>query len=51
MLPLIFAVLERGGVGKSQAEEADVQVVLALEFLAFHTDICMQPSLTLLYPY
>ncbi|KAI9777656.1 MAG: translational activator of GCN4 [Peltula sp. TS41687] len=40
MLPLIFVVLEEGGVGRSQAEEADVQVVLALEFLAFHTDIC-----------
>lgn len=40
MLPLILMVLQKGGIGKSQAEEADVQLLLALEFLTFHTEIC-----------
>lgn len=34
-LPLIFSVLDNGGVGESTGEEADAQVLLALEFLSF----------------
>ena len=40
ILPLIFMVLSRGGVGKETPEEIDEQVVLAIEFLSFHTDSC-----------
>ncbi|KAI9787596.1 MAG: translational activator of GCN4 [Geoglossum umbratile] len=40
ILPLIFMVLSQGGVGKETSEETDEQVVLALEFLSFHTDSC-----------
>ncbi|KAH0543280.1 hypothetical protein FGG08_002343 [Glutinoglossum americanum] len=40
ILPLIFMVLSQGGVGKESSEETDEQVVLALEFLSFHTDSC-----------
>ncbi|KAI0197898.1 armadillo-type protein [Astrocystis sublimbata] len=36
MLPLIFAVLRNGGVGEA-ADERDTQLVLAIEFLTFHT--------------
>src|SRR2546421_1922320 len=38
MLPLMFQVLREGGIGKKDPEEADEQVILALEFLSFHTD-------------
>ncbi|KAI1181959.1 armadillo-type protein [Nemania serpens] len=36
MLPLIFAVLQKGGIGKGD-DERDTQLVLAIEFLSFHT--------------
>ncbi|KAI9836856.1 MAG: hypothetical protein M1819_001021 [Sarea resinae] len=45
ILPLIFLVLERGGVGHPTGEEADEQVVLALEYISFHTDSCSDPRL------
>ena len=38
--PLIFLVLEKGGIGRASAEEADEQLVLAIEFLSFHTNSC-----------
>lgn len=38
ILPLVFLVLRKGGFGDS--DDADAQVVLALEFLSFHTDAC-----------
>jgi hypothetical protein len=38
ILPLIFLVLQKGGFGES--DDADSQLVLALEFLTFHTDAC-----------
>lgn len=38
ILPLVFLVLEKGGFGDS--DDADAQLVLALEFLTFHTDAC-----------
>jgi hypothetical protein len=38
ILPLVFLVLRRGGFGDS--DDAEAQLVLALEFLAFHTDAC-----------
>ncbi|KAH8727785.1 armadillo-type protein [Phaeosphaeriaceae sp. PMI808] len=36
--PLVFLVLEKGGIGRSSAEEADEQLILAIEILAFHTN-------------
>lgn len=38
--PLIFLILEKGGIGRSDPEEADEQILLALEFLSFHTSAC-----------
>ncbi|KFX93614.1 hypothetical protein O988_06718 [Pseudogymnoascus sp. VKM F-3808] len=38
MLPLIFLVLRNGGFGTQ--EDAEAQVVLAIDFLKFHTDAC-----------
>jgi hypothetical protein len=38
ILPLVFLVLQKGGFGDS--DDADAQLVLALEFLSFHTDAC-----------
>lgn len=40
ILPFIKIVLRGGGVGHVGAEECDEQVVLALEFLSFSTNIC-----------
>jgi len=39
ILPLVFVVLRNGGIDRS-GEDADEQVVLALEFLSVHTDAC-----------
>ncbi|KAI0471162.1 armadillo-type protein [Xylaria cf. heliscus] len=36
MLPLIFAVLRKGGLGEA-VDDRDTQLVLAIEFLSFHT--------------
>ncbi|KAH9223644.1 armadillo-type protein [Leptodontidium sp. 2 PMI_412] len=38
ILPLVFLVLRKGGFGDS--DDAEAQLVLALEFLTFHTDSC-----------
>ena len=38
ILPLVFMVLRQGGFGES--DDAEAQLVLALEFLSFHTDTC-----------
>lgn len=40
MLPLIFAVLQQGGIARTTVDEADEQVTLALEIVSFHTDAC-----------
>ncbi|KAF2819606.1 ARM repeat-containing protein [Ophiobolus disseminans] len=37
---LVFLVLEKGGIGRSSAEESDEQLVLAIEIMAFHTNSC-----------
>lgn len=38
ILPLVFTVLRRNGIGRAEADEADEQVTLALETLSYHTD-------------
>ncbi|KAI0388978.1 ARM repeat-containing protein [Xylariaceae sp. FL0594] len=44
MLPLIFAILQRGGVGQA-ADDRDTQLVLAIEFLSFHALVCSDEHL------
>lgn len=44
-LPLIFLVLEKGGIARSSSEDADEQIVLSLEFLSFHTNSCSDQRL------
>ncbi|KAK3316997.1 armadillo-type protein [Apodospora peruviana] len=39
MLPLIMQVLQKGGLA-TNTEERDAQLILAIEFLTFHTDAC-----------
>ncbi|CAL3971329.1 unnamed protein product [Diplocarpon coronariae] len=39
ILPLVFLVLRKGGFGET--DDAEAQIVLALEFLTFHTDACV----------
>lgn len=39
ILPLILHVLRKGGFG-STADDRDAQLVLAIEFLSFHTRVC-----------
>lgn len=43
MLSLVFLVLQKGGFGDG-ADERDAQLVLAVEFLSFHTDVCADES-------
>ncbi|KAF2802017.1 translational activator [Mytilinidion resinicola] len=43
--PLIFLILEKGGIGRTEPEEADEQILLALEFLSFHTTACSDERL------
>ncbi|KAF2457556.1 translational activator [Lineolata rhizophorae] len=38
VLPFLFLVLEKGGIGKSVGDEADEQILLSMEYLTFHTD-------------
>ena len=45
IFPLIFQVLEKGGVGRAAGDESDEQIVLCLEFLSFHTDVCSDDRL------
>ncbi|KAL1310939.1 hypothetical protein AAFC00_001162 [Neodothiora populina] len=44
ILPLTFLVLENGGIGRT-GDEADEQIVLAIEVLSFHAEICAEPRL------
>ena len=45
-LPLVFAVLDSGKVGKpASVEDADAQVLLALEFLSFQMSSCSDEHL------
>lgn len=39
ILSLIFLVLQKGGFA-AEADERDAQVVLAIEFISYHTDVC-----------
>lgn len=43
-LPLLLDVLHRGGIGPSE-DDREAQLVLALEFLTFHTDACAEEAL------
>ncbi|CAG9949575.1 unnamed protein product [Clonostachys rosea f. rosea IK726] len=44
VLPLIFDLLRKGGVGATP-DDRDAQLVLALEFLTFHSNTCEDESL------
>ncbi|KAL7623573.1 translational activator of GCN4 [Parahypoxylon ruwenzoriense] len=44
MLSLIFVILRTGGIGPG-ADERDAQLVLAIEFLTFHTHVCVDESI------
>lgn len=39
VLPLVLDTLRKGGIGSTD-DDGDAQLVLALEFLALHTDVC-----------
>ena len=45
MLPLVLHTLQTGGVGSATSEDLEAQVLLALEFLNFHTGDCSDPYL------
>lgn len=40
IIPFLSIVLRHGGVGEVSDEESNEQVFLALELLAFSTDVC-----------
>ncbi|KAK4556108.1 translational activator of GCN4 [Recurvomyces mirabilis] len=40
ILALVFLVLENGGIDRADSEAADEQIILAVEFLSFHTETC-----------
>jgi len=39
ILPLLLLILEKGGFGDN-ADDRDAQLVLAIEIISFHTDVC-----------
>ena len=45
MLPLIVSVLDHSGIGQGSDEDADAQVLLALEFLSFQMGSCSDTHL------
>ncbi|KAK4548898.1 hypothetical protein LTR36_008671 [Oleoguttula mirabilis] len=45
ILALIFVILENGGIDRAVGEDADEQIVLAIEFLSFHTESCIDNRL------
>ena len=45
ILPLIFSVLDHSGIGEVSVEDADAQVLLALEFLSFQMSSCEDQNL------
>ena len=45
VLPLLFQVLEKGGLGCSGNEDAESQVLLAFEFVNFHAETFSKPHL------
>ncbi|KAK9461253.1 armadillo-type protein [Lipomyces oligophaga] len=44
VLPLIMLILNNKGIGCAESEQADEQLMLAIETLTFHTDIFRNPS-------
>ena len=40
MLPLVHVVLRKHGVEPKDADQAEEQIALALDFLTFHADLC-----------
>ncbi|KAI1372611.1 translational activator GCN1 [Hypoxylon crocopeplum] len=44
ILSLIFVILRTGGIGAG-SDERDAQLVLAIEFLSFHTHVCADESI------
>lgn len=44
ILPLVFSVLKKGGIAATP-DDADAQLVLALEVLSYHTDVCADESI------
>jgi hypothetical protein len=44
-LPLLFGVLRNGGVGATP-DDQDAQLVLSVEILAFHTDVCADEAVS-----
>ncbi|KAK4931831.1 translational activator of GCN4 [Elasticomyces elasticus] len=45
ILALVFLVLEKGGIDRTAGDDADEQIILAVEFLSFHTSVCSDPRL------
>ncbi|KAK0800486.1 translational activator of GCN4, partial [Friedmanniomyces endolithicus] len=45
ILALVFLILEQGGIERAAGDDADEQIVLAVEFLSFHTEACSDPRL------
>lgn len=44
ILPLIFLVLQNGGYAEKNSDASNEQLILALEFLAFHTEAGKRPK-------
>jgi hypothetical protein len=49
VLPLIFTILNKNGIEEEKSEEEGEQVLLALEFLSFHSGSCKLPSSVILW--
>jgi hypothetical protein len=40
ILPLILLTMSKGGIGSKSQDDVDEQIVLALDFISFHTEVC-----------
>ena len=40
ILPLIISTMTKGGIGATEQDDIDEQIILALDFIAFHTQVC-----------
>jgi len=45
ILPMVLLTMNKGGLGAASQDEVDEQIVLALDFIAFHTQVCMSSYL------
>lgn len=44
IVPFVVLLMHKGGIGANSVDDVDEQVILGLDFLTFHTEVCMFPD-------